>query len=164
MAKILVSEAVTLTGKSTTTINRHIKEGKLSAEKDVHGRRRIQVVELERVYGKLRMSENGSGNNGHVQQDRMGNDANVQQDTSETNGHENGQVIAVLEEQVVVLKEQLELANAREQQFVEREQEYASREQQLMDLLKTEQKKSEMLMLPKPKPRGSFLNYFRFRR
>ena len=87
----------------------------------------------------------------------MGNDANVQQDTSETNGHENGQVIAVL-------KEQLELANAQEQQFVEREQEYASREQQLMDLLKTEQKKSEILMLPKPKPRGSFLNYFRFRR
>ena len=69
-----------------------------------------------------------------------------------------------MKEQVAVLKEQLDLANAREQQFAEREQEYVSREQQLMDLLKTEQKKSEILMLPKPKPKGSFWNYLRMKR
>lgn len=186
MSKVLVSEAVRLTGKSTTTINRHVKEGILSADKDVQGRRVIPVVELERVYGKLHMSENGTGNNGHVQEDTMDNGAHVQQDTletdgqaqrdtlnddrhvqratSENNGHEHEQVVAVLEEQVAVLKEQLELANAREQQFTEREQEYSSREQQLIDLLKTEQKKSEMMMLPKPKPKGSFWNYLRLKR
>lgn len=186
MSKVLVSEAVRLTGKSTTTINRHVKEGILSADKDVQGRRVIPVVELERVYGKLHMSENGAGNDGHVQEDTIGNGEHVQQDTletsghvqrdtlngdghaqrttSENNGHEYGQVVAVLEEQVAVLKEQLELANAREQEFAEREQEYSSREQQLIDLLKTEQKKSEMLMLPKPKPKGSFWNYIRWKR
>ena len=127
------------------------------------------------MYGKLQFSENGAGNNGHAQQDTSETSGHVhleamvenghpQRETSETNGHEHGQVIVVLEEQVAVLKEQLELANAREQQFAEREQEYASREQQLMDLLKTEQKRSEMLMLPKPNPKGNFLNYFRFKR
>lgn len=43
----------------------------------------IPVVELERVYGKLRMPENGMGSNEHVQDETKSNGAHVEQNASE---------------------------------------------------------------------------------
>ncbi len=53
MAKISISEAVGLTGVSESTIRRDIKSGKVSSEKDERGRRRIDTIELVRVYGSI---------------------------------------------------------------------------------------------------------------
>lgn len=50
MAKVGVQRATELTGKSKSTIQRAMNQGKLSYEMD-NGRRLIDVSELERVYG-----------------------------------------------------------------------------------------------------------------
>ena len=44
------SEAAKAVGKTKTTILRAIRSGKISAEKDAHGRWRIEPSELHRIY------------------------------------------------------------------------------------------------------------------
>ena len=51
MAKVGAQRAAELTGKSKSTIQRAMNNGKLSYEKDSNNRRIIDVSELERVYG-----------------------------------------------------------------------------------------------------------------
>lgn len=51
MAKVGAKRASELTGKSKSTIQRAMKNGKISYEVDDSGRRLIDVSELERVYG-----------------------------------------------------------------------------------------------------------------
>ncbi len=51
MAKVGAQRAADLTGKSKSTIQRAMKQGKLSFELDGNSRRIIDVSELERVYG-----------------------------------------------------------------------------------------------------------------
>lgn len=51
MAKVGVTRAVKLTGKSKSTIQRAMKDGKLSFETGSNNRRVIDVSELERVFG-----------------------------------------------------------------------------------------------------------------
>lgn len=51
MAKVGAQRAADLTGRSKSTIQRSMKQGKLSFELDNNGRRLIDVSELERVYG-----------------------------------------------------------------------------------------------------------------
>ncbi len=51
MAKVGAQRAAELTGKSKSTIQRAMKSGKLSFEKDTNNRRIIDVSELERVFG-----------------------------------------------------------------------------------------------------------------
>lgn len=46
--------AARLTGKQRSTILRAIQSGRLSERRDGHNRRRVDVAELERVYGTLR--------------------------------------------------------------------------------------------------------------
>lgn len=55
MAKVSVSEAAKLTGKSVKTIYRHIDTGKLSSSQNDNGSKSIDVSELHRVYGHLRL-------------------------------------------------------------------------------------------------------------
>ena len=52
--KVGLTYAAKLTGKQRSTILRAIKAGRLSEHRDSHGRRRVDVAELERVYGPLR--------------------------------------------------------------------------------------------------------------
>ena len=52
--KVNITQAVKLTGKSRTTLYNHLKSGKLSAEYDDVQNRSIEISELERVYGKLK--------------------------------------------------------------------------------------------------------------
>ncbi|MEC7702327.1 MAG: helix-turn-helix domain-containing protein [Pseudomonadota bacterium] len=56
MAKVGAQRAAELTGKSKSTIQRAINNGKISFEKDSSGRRVIDVSELERVYGLKKSS------------------------------------------------------------------------------------------------------------
>ncbi len=51
MAKVGAQRASELIGKSKSTVQRAMKAGKLSFEKDVNGRSVIDVSELERVFG-----------------------------------------------------------------------------------------------------------------
>tara|TARA_R110002124_G_scaffold129483_1_gene290847 strand:- start:146434 stop:147003 length:570 start_codon:yes stop_codon:yes gene_type:complete len=51
MAKVGAQRAAELTGKSKSTVQRAMNNGKISFDKDSAGRRVIDVSELERVYG-----------------------------------------------------------------------------------------------------------------
>ena len=53
MATLNISQAQRATGKARTTIQRKIKEGKLSVSKDSEGNPLIDVSELIRVFGPL---------------------------------------------------------------------------------------------------------------
>jgi hypothetical protein len=55
MSKLNISEAARATDKPRSTIQRNIKKGILSAEKDATGRTVIDVSELQRVFGNLDM-------------------------------------------------------------------------------------------------------------
>lgn len=55
MSKLNISEAARATNKPRSTIQRNIKKGVLSAEKDATGRTVIDVSELQRVFGNLDM-------------------------------------------------------------------------------------------------------------
>lgn len=57
MAKVGAQRAAELTGKSKSTIQRAMKQGKLSFELDGNKRRLIDVSELERVYGLVSASD-----------------------------------------------------------------------------------------------------------
>lgn len=57
MAEVTVSKAARMTGKGRSTIQRHIKEGKLSAGRDAAGNPVIDTSELLRVYGALQADD-----------------------------------------------------------------------------------------------------------
>ena len=62
MAKVSISEAARLTGKSRTTLHRLIKTGELSTCHGARNARMVDVSELIRVFGPLehRPSEQGA--------------------------------------------------------------------------------------------------------
>lgn len=49
--KLTIREAVDIIPVSESTLRRDLKSGKVSSEKDLQGRRRIDVSELTRAYG-----------------------------------------------------------------------------------------------------------------
>jgi len=57
MAKVSVAEAAKLTGKSVKTIYRHIDIGKLSSSHNDNGSKSIDISELQRVYGALKIQD-----------------------------------------------------------------------------------------------------------
>ena len=144
MAKIKVSEALEMFDVSQSGIYRDMEKGIISFELDERGKKVIDVSELQRVY-ELR-------EDGNSQKEEMGENGSVLHHEVGENGKlENEAVVVVLEEQVTLLKEQLDLAT--------------EREKDLRLMLKSEQEKTRMLMLPPPpETKGSFLNYFRLKR
>lgn len=100
MAKVGAQRAAELTGKSRSTIQRAMNNGKLSCEKDENDRRVIDVSELERVYGLVKSVEESP------------HDTSVQaelQRASEIIEKERMQMrIRILEDQVHTLEQQLE--------------------------------------------------------
>ena len=54
-ATVSISEAARLVGKGRQTLYNHKKQGKLSFEKDRDGSPVVQVAELMRVYGELKL-------------------------------------------------------------------------------------------------------------
>lgn len=53
MAKLNITQAAHAVGKHRSTLQRHIKDGTLSVEKDGTGNPVIDVSELQRVYGRV---------------------------------------------------------------------------------------------------------------
>lgn len=54
MTKLNLSQAARVVGKSRVTLWRHIKSGKLSAERDRDGNPLVDTSELLRVYGEMK--------------------------------------------------------------------------------------------------------------
>lgn len=131
MAKVRITQAEQLTGKSRATIYRDIEKGLVSADVDERGFKVIAVSELERFYGKLKMPVET-----HCESQV---DAMEQDKKQVAAADEMLLVVEVLRDQVALLTTQLENA--------------ASRETQLLQLLSTEQEKTKLLMLPAPKPK-----------
>ncbi|MCG9134654.1 hypothetical protein J5I95_23570 [Candidatus Poribacteria bacterium] len=52
--KLTIKEALAVISVSESSLRKDIKKGKVSSEKDLQGQRRIDVSELERVYGQLK--------------------------------------------------------------------------------------------------------------
>lgn len=138
MSKLSVTEALKLVNVSKTTLYADIKKGVLSCEVDPKGRKRIDPAELQRVYSTL-----------NVEQNRTPDLNNPEYNQTPKNTPENeAEIVSLLKSQVEQL--QTEVTVARE------------REQKLLEIIKTEQQKTQHLMLPAPKKRKrSFRNIFR---
>ena len=120
--KLTIKEAVEIIPVSESSLRRDLKSGKVSSEKDLQGRRRIDVSELTRAYGQLKSL------NGAPEQ----SDEYVKE--SQVNAPDTPKIIALLEGQVQDLKDQLDTAT----------QEKA----QLLDLLSAEKEEKRALMPP----------------
>jgi hypothetical protein len=96
MAAIGLAEAARMTGRNPSTIHRALKAGRLSYTKDAAGERRIDVAELERVFGiKLPTVGNLSIGNGAM----PATDAASMQSNA-THGSESERVIAAQRETI----------------------------------------------------------------
>lgn len=135
--KLTIKEAVAVIPVSESSLRRDIKNGKISSDKDLQGRRRIDVSELERVYGQLKHA-NGTPDIP---------DASVRD--SQMTADDTSKIIALLEGQVQDLKAQLEIATAETAK--------------LLDLADRLQKQNEVLMLPAPKKKTGFFGFLRRR-
>jgi len=135
--KLTIKEAVAVIPVSESSLRRDIKKGKVSSEKDLQGRRRIDVSELERVYGQLKQS-NGAPD---IPSEPVRDSQMTADDTSK--------IITLLEGQVQDLKAQLEIATAETAK--------------LLDLADRLQKQNEVLMLPPSKKKTGIFGFFRRR-
>jgi hypothetical protein len=127
--KLTIKEAVEVIPVSESTLRRDLKSGKVSSEKDLQGRRRIDASELARVYGELELR-----NDEPTQSDESVRDTQVNTDDTP-------KIIALLEGQVQDLKEQLDTATAEKAQ--------------LLELLSAEKEEKKALMPPADEPRKS---------
>ena len=127
--KLTIKEAVEVIPVSESTLRRDLKSGKVSSEKDLQGRRRIDASELARVYGELELRGEEP-----TQSDESVRDTQVNTDDTP-------KVISLLEEQVQDLKAQLETATTEKAQLLELSDSLQKQNDRL-------QKQNETLMLP----------------
>lgn len=92
MAKVSISEAARLTGKSRTTLHRLIKTGELSTCHGARNARMVDVSELIRVFGPL----------GHRASEQV--NAQVSEQSGTGVSAQNEQIIAQLKQEVEHLK------------------------------------------------------------
>jgi len=145
MTKLNISQASKLYGKDRSSIQRKIKNGELSCEADENGHKQIDLSELIRIYGEPPKSDTGATllQSGGVQQP----------DTPYATPHYE-QEINFLEKQVKALEED--------------KKDLKTERDRLLDMLETEQKKTQTFMLedrrnreeqPQQKPKSlSWLN------
>jgi len=55
MTEVNISEAARIAGVNRSTIQRHLKDGKLSAMRDATGKTKIDIAELKRAFPGLKM-------------------------------------------------------------------------------------------------------------
>jgi TolA-binding protein len=119
MSLVTITEAAELVDKSTQTLYRHIRSGKLSRGSDGL----IQTAELIRVYGELKQVENNNV---------VSNDNLIQ--------HSDINVITLLQQQVDKLERDLQ---ALKTEGLERERQAIEREKRLMALLENQSGKKD---------------------
>lgn len=112
MAIVTITEAAKLSNKSTQTLYRHIKAGKLSK----HSNGGIDTAELIRCYGELSQSA--------PVQNVMTSHSVIQQN--------NGNITTILQNQIDFLKQEIATIRA---DAIEQRKEFLEREKKLMALL-----------------------------
>ena len=140
MHRISLQEACKLTELSESTLRRHIKSGKVSAERDARGHLKFDRAELMRVYGELKST---------------GADAQSVEQSNDNamTGHDRVDMLTIKDNQISDLKAQLEKAEMRETALIDEKS-------KLLDLLSAE-KEEKRLMLPAPQKRTGFFGLFR---
>ena len=135
MHRISLQEACKLTELSESTLRRHIKSGKVSAERDDRGHLKFDRAELMRVYGELKST---------------GADAQSVEQSNDNamTGHDRVEILAIKDNQIADLQKQLEKAEMRETTLIDEKA-------KLLDLLSAE-KEEKRLMLPAPQKRTGF--------
>jgi hypothetical protein len=71
MAKVGLTRAAELTGKSPSTIHRAMRKGRLSFETDEHGSRLVDVSELDRAFGLITQEKHERNGSVPLQSDGM---------------------------------------------------------------------------------------------
>ena len=66
MSKVSISEASRLTNKTRKTIYKYIQDGLLTVSMDTQGKKVIDISELIRVFGEIKMPEYTEVNNSEV--------------------------------------------------------------------------------------------------
>ena len=142
MSKLSVTEALKIVSVSKTTLYSDMDKGVVSYDLDVKGRKRVDIAELQRVYGPLNTPETENAN------PHNGTPDLTHQETSQPTENNNSEVVKLLESQIEHL--QTEVSTARE------------RETKLLEMLALEQQKTQQLMLPPPRKRKrTFRDIFR---
>ena len=135
--------AVKVIPVSESTLRRDLKSGKVSFDPDERGRKRIDVLELTRVYGHLNATPTGEAsapvNNTHQNPSMNGTETPTFPFLTE---NDNAKVIALLEGQVQDLKAQLASA--------------ATEKAELLTPTNNLQKQNEVLMLPPPREKNGW--------
>ena len=150
MAKILVSEALTLVPVKKTALYGDINKGVLSAEKDSRGRKVVDTAELERVYGTLKNPNTNGKQNGTPRTEPNGTGKVKGTDRTEADTNGNVSEVSVLKAQVELLTETLERSEQRAEELKEDKKEIGERLAEAHKMLSTEQEKTRVLMLPNP--------------
>ena len=125
-----ISEAARWVGKTRRTLQRHIKNGKLSVNEDKQGRKYIDYVELGRVYPE------------DFKQPKTDDKVSKNEKKSQGDAGDSGflpEKVAILEEQVKDLKQEREIAREREKGLRE-----------IAKGLQEELKEQRTLLLPAP--------------
>ena len=160
MSKLTITEAVKVIPVSESTLRRDLKSGKVSFDTDAKNRKQIDVSELTRVYGQLK-SLNGTQPLA-VEAGEQAEPLNDNRQTPSMNGNEthqkppltendNQKIVALLENQIADLKAQLTQASDRETALI-------TEKSKLLDLTDRLQKQNEVLMLPAPQKKRSWLD------
>ncbi|MDE9519441.1 DNA-binding protein [Xenorhabdus bovienii] len=102
MALVSISEAARLTGKSRTTVQSYIKQGKLTRCTDSNGASKIDTSELLRVFGSFTGQQVGSEQSGSAVQHLAGNTVQVSDQILQ---HENQSLKAEVELVKALLRE-----------------------------------------------------------
>jgi len=110
-SKFSVSEAHRITGKSRTTIQAHLKSGKLSAERDNMGQVAIDAAELVRVYGDVCKFDNAASKSSVAAQSKR-------TETEQVSNAVQAE-IALAEQEIQHLKDKISLLEKREQVRIE---------------------------------------------
>ncbi len=149
MAKLNITQAAKAVKKHRATLQRHIKDGTLTVEKDGTDNPVIDVSELQRVYGKVHI-QSDSATGATVPQNATVRQVDAPQSDSE---------IKLLQFKLEAKDRELEEAQRREQVERERRHEAEAREQEakaekarLFDMLEQAQKTIAALPAPNAEP------------
>ncbi len=132
--KLTIKEAVEVIPVSESSLRRDIKSGKVSSEKDLQGRRRIDTSELVRVYGELKP----------INEEPAQSEESVRD--SQVNTDDTPKIVALLEGQVQDLKAQLDTAT--------------EEKAELLKLLSAEKAEKRALMPPADEKTQKSQNWF----
>jgi DNA-directed RNA polymerase specialized sigma54-like protein len=142
MAKLNITQAAQAVGKHRSTLQRNIKEGKLSVEKDGLGNPVIDVAELQRVFGHVAIDATGVP---------LPQNATVHQPVAPPNDAK----IKLLEQKLQATERERDEAQRREREERDRHQETKELRDRLLNVIEEQSKTIAALPAANPETRKS---------